>query len=80
MLEDTDRIDMIARTPRGDLELIITDCGITTNNRARFDLLVSKLRTYVGYIVSDEFTRENGNSALATSPFVSLRLLLQQHK
>lgn len=57
MLEEPDKIDMAVATPDGKLLLVITDAGITVDAEQRFALLLAKLRTYVGYILSDEFSR-----------------------
>ncbi len=63
MLEQTDRIDVIAKTPDGKLLFVITDAGLTPDPEERFRLLLAKLSTYVGYIMGDDFSREHPDKA-----------------
>lgn len=57
-LEEPDVIDIIAKVKDGRLLLIITDSGATPDPDERYALLLSKLRTYVAYILSDLFKVE----------------------
>ena len=59
MLEESDRIDMAIPTPDGKLLLVITDSGMTADPDERFGLLLAKLGTYVGYVVSEEFSKSH---------------------
>jgi hypothetical protein len=59
MLEEPDKIDMAFALPDGKLMLVITDAGITSDAEQRLGYFVAKLRTYLGYILSDEFTAEH---------------------
>src|SRR5438132_12859566 len=58
-LEDPEVIDIITTPEPGKLELVICDAGVTTDPRERLELLVAKLRAYVGYILSDEFSQKH---------------------
>ncbi len=58
-LEDPEVIDMIGRPEPGKIELVITDGGQTTDPAERIDALLAKLRTYVGYALSEEFADEH---------------------
>lgn len=59
MLEESDKIDMAVATPDGKLMLVITDAGITADPDQRFALLLAKLGSYVGYVVSEDFSRSH---------------------
>jgi hypothetical protein len=59
MLEESDRIDLAVTTANGGVALIITDAGLTADPSQRIALLVEKLRTYIKYICSDEFTSDH---------------------
>ncbi len=54
-LEETDRIDISTTTEDGKVQLVITDAGITTDPVKRLNLLIEKLKTYVSYVISEEF-------------------------
>jgi hypothetical protein len=58
-LENPDVIDIITQPEPDKLELVITDAGVTTDPRERLDLLMAKLRNYVGYILSEDFADEH---------------------
>lgn len=57
-LEDTEHIDIITRSEDGKVMLVITDAGITTNPDERFNMLIEKLKTYVAYVMSEDFKKE----------------------
>jgi hypothetical protein len=57
-LEDPDVLDIVTRPEPNKLQLVISDAGITTDPGERLDKLIAKLKTYVGYILSEEFARK----------------------
>jgi len=57
-LEDPNTIDIITKPKNGKMELIITDSGTTTDPNERLQRLIAKLKSYVGYFMSDEFKEE----------------------
>lgn len=57
-LEDSDRIDIVTKTPEVRVQLIITDAGITTDPEERYNKFVAKLKTYVGYVMGSEFKED----------------------
>ena len=57
-IKDTDVIDVIAKDKGGGLVLSIADGGVTDPQK-RFELLIAKLKTYVGYVMSDEFRKKH---------------------
>lgn len=60
MLEETDQIDMAARTDEG-IQLIITDAGMVEDDQERMALLLAKLRTYAAYVTSSQFASDLPN-------------------
>ncbi len=57
-LEDSNCIDIIGNRDDGGLVLIITDAGITTDPPERRSLYQEKLKAYVNYVISEEFTQD----------------------
>ncbi len=57
-LENPNVIDMITKPKNGKLELVVTDAGVTTEPRERFEKLLSKLKTYVNWVLSDDFKKD----------------------
>lgn len=58
MLEETDRIDMIAKGHEGQPVLVITDAGITTDPEERKACLIAKLHAYASALGSPEFQQQ----------------------
>jgi hypothetical protein len=58
-LEDPDVVDIITTPAPGKLQLVICDAGVTTDPRERLNKLLAKLRSYVGYLLSNEFATEH---------------------
>lgn len=58
MLEESDRIDIVTKSPDGKLTLVITDAGLTPDPEQRLEKLLSKLRTYVGFVIGPDFKKE----------------------
>lgn len=54
-IEDASTIDIVTEPSPGKVCLVITDAGITTDERERMECFVTKLRTYVGYVMSPQF-------------------------
>lgn len=54
-LEDPQAIDTIETSEQGKVCLVIIDGGQTTEASARLAALLSKLRTYINFALSDEF-------------------------
>lgn len=59
MLEESDRIDIISRSPDGFVNLVITDAGITQDAERRLELLLIKLDTYARYVHGEQFVEDN---------------------
>ena len=57
-LEDPNTLDIVLKPKDGKLTLIITDAGLTIDSQERLNKLITKLKSYVGYIVSNEFKKE----------------------
>jgi len=55
MLEEYDKIDTIAKSDDGSMQLVIMDAGLTENPDERYDHLMNKLRTYVAFATSSKF-------------------------
>jgi hypothetical protein len=58
-LEDLQTIDIALKTASGNVELVVTDSGITIEPIQRLELLRQKLRTYATYVNSEEFNRDH---------------------
>jgi len=58
-LRETGRIDIVARGPKGEVALVACDTERWDNKTERYDLLVSKIRHYLGYIYSARFAEEH---------------------
>lgn len=54
-LEDPTQIDLITTSDDGSVNLVITDSGLTADPAERLRKLLTKLRVYVNYAVSEEF-------------------------
>lgn len=61
-LEETKKIDVISRDEKGRIELFINDSGVTTKDEERFQKLLAKLKTYVNFILSDDFRKSYPNT------------------
>lgn len=57
-LEDPSRIDIVTREKDGRIALVIVDAGVTTDPQERFDMLLSKLKAYVNYVMSIKFKEQ----------------------
>jgi hypothetical protein len=57
-LEEANTIDIITKPKNGKMMMVITDAGVTTDPQERLEKLIAKLRSYVGYIMSDNFKKE----------------------
>ncbi len=56
-LEEVTTLDMVLREGEGELALVVTDAGVTTDPDQREQLFVAKIRNYMGFLLSDEFTK-----------------------
>lgn len=54
-LEHTDVLDLVSQTPEGDLQLVITDSGLTRDPDRRYRLLVEKATQYLAFALSPDF-------------------------
>ena len=61
-LSETDRIDIVAKSPQGEIVLAMTAAGDWNNDSSMTGDLVKKLRTYHSFIKSEEFKQQHGNS------------------
>lgn len=59
MLEESDSIDMISQDKSGVVWFTIVDAGITTEPEERYQCLIEKLRTYLGFIMSPDFATQH---------------------
>jgi hypothetical protein len=57
-LEELDVIDMALATKAGQLKLVITDSGETSDPAQRFALYCRKLQAYAEYVASPQFAKE----------------------
>jgi hypothetical protein len=57
-LEDEDAVDGWVRSPDGKPELIIVDDHIWNDDEERWSRLLDKLRSYIGFILGDEFAAQ----------------------
>ena len=58
MLEESDRIDIVTEAKDGKLTLVIADAGLTPDPKERLEKLLSKLRTYVGFVIGPDFKKD----------------------
>jgi hypothetical protein len=65
MLEEPDTIDIISEAKDGTTYLVITDAGITADPDERYNCLIEKVRTYVGFIQSPAFEKQCPRSTRA---------------
>lgn len=57
-IEEPGKIDIIAETPNGGLDMIAVDPGLITNPNKRFQAILQKLSNYLAYVVSDQFAQD----------------------
>lgn len=56
-IEDPNQLDMAFRAKDGQIVLCIADAGVTTDPTSRLNKFIEKLKTYVGYMMSDDFKK-----------------------
>ena len=57
-LKDTDKVDIVAKTPGGAGELIIVDAGDAQDEEQRHYLLTQKLLSYANYVADGQYRAE----------------------
>ena len=70
-LEDPNVIDMGVTPVPGELVLVITDAGITSDPEERLKKFKAKLETYVGYVSGECFADDH--ALLMTIPKSTVR-------
>lgn len=58
-LEEANTIDIITKPQDGSIGLFIVDAGTITDPEARFLRLMAKLKTYVAFVMSEQFKQEH---------------------
>lgn len=63
-LEESDVVDLALKSPSGQLRLVITDSGATTDPAHRFSLFCRKIQCYADYVESAQFANDHPGIAL----------------
>lgn len=58
-LEDPNMLDIEFRAKDGQIVLCIVDAGTTSDPTSRLNKFIEKLKTYVGYVMSDDFKKSH---------------------
>ncbi|HEV2293182.1 MAG TPA: DUF6572 domain-containing protein [Tepidisphaeraceae bacterium] len=55
-LEDPNVVDLVTRPGAEQIRLVIVDAGVTTDPDERYGAFLAKLRSYVKYVLSEDFS------------------------
>jgi len=82
VLEKTHRIDIIAKSPTGEIELTISAVEDWEHDDEALELLDKKIKVYISFIRSPQFQQEYGNAPVyitlsaAHEPTAEIRALM----